>query len=101
MKIIDCEPDDWFLYEHKGKLLLEANCNHSFFGYIYTIELNPIELETYKKGGHEYISNLSHEIHDSAPAAIDSKSEFKGRNVQDTYSKLTDVAYKAWKENNE
>ena len=63
MRVVDHKEGQWFLYEDDQKLFIEANCNHSFLGYIYTIELNKEELEIYKQRGYEYLSALASDIH--------------------------------------
>ncbi len=52
MKVLDHEPQFWFLTEEGGSLFLDANCNHSFVGYSFMIELSPLEQTEYKTKGH-------------------------------------------------
>lgn len=98
MKVIDCENQLWFLFEHQGKLLLDCNCNHSAFGYSYMIELNAKELAAYKEGGHVYLSTLAHDIHESAPILEKSNSQYKGRDLSSVYSELSLEAVRAWRQ---
>ena len=39
MKVIDHEPQSWFLLEKDRAIFLDANCNHSFYGYTFTLQL--------------------------------------------------------------
>jgi len=54
MKVVDTERWAWFLFEHEGKLYIDANCSISAFGYSFMIELNDEECENYRKDGREY-----------------------------------------------
>ena len=97
MNVIDTEKQRWFLFEHENRLYLDANCNHSFVGYSYMIELNESELLCYKSEGKEYLNRLSYDIHYPAPIVKDSESAFKGRDVSQQFSLLVDESIKRWK----
>lgn len=97
MKVIDYQEQEWFLFEHDGKLYLDANCNHSFIGYSFMIELNEDERKLYKVGGHEYLSRLAYEIHYSAPIVVDSTSAFKGRDETKILGDLATEAVRIWR----
>ncbi|MEI8592899.1 hypothetical protein [Photobacterium sp. Hal280] len=97
MKVIDAEEQRWFLYEHENMLYLDANCNHSFLGYTYMIELNETELYLYHSEGREYLNRLSQDIHYSVPIVKGSQSEFKGRDVTKQFSTLAIEAIEKWR----
>lgn len=99
MKIIDQEPQFWFLFEHEEKLMLDVNCNHGAFGYSYMIILSSDEIENYKINGHNYINEIAREIQYSAPVAKGSKSIYKGRDVSKEYSETFVKTVKEWREN--
>ncbi|MEZ8827064.1 hypothetical protein AB6E04_22205 [Vibrio amylolyticus] len=97
MKVIDAEEQRWFLFEHQNILYLDANCEHSFLGYSYMIELNDTELNLYQSKGREYLNRLSHDIHYSVPIAKGSQSVFKGRDVTNQFSALAIEAIEKWR----
>ncbi|HAS8613913.1 TPA: hypothetical protein RQK39_004328 [Vibrio vulnificus] len=97
MRVIDTEDQRWFLFEHEDDLYLDANCNHSFLGYTYMIKLNETELNQYQSEGREYLNQLSHDIHYSAPIANGSHSVFKGRDVTKQFSTLALAAIEKWR----
>ncbi|MDH5433297.1 MAG: hypothetical protein OEY19_05085 [Gammaproteobacteria bacterium] len=100
MRVIDHEPHAWFFFEKGGVFFLDANCNHSAFGYSYMIELSPEETEKYKRGGREYLGKLAYDIHYSAPIVKGSNSIYKGRDVSKEYSEESMLAIKLWREAN-
>jgi hypothetical protein len=68
MRYVDHHPAAWFLVERDGVLLLDAR--YSYSGLIddsALVELDESELESYRTGGHDYLSELAHRIHDSGP----------------------------------
>ncbi len=97
MRVIDTEDQRWFLFEYRDKLYLDANCNHSFLGYTYMIELNESELHLYQLEGREYLNRLSHNIHYSAPIAKRSQSAYKGRDVTKQFSIHACEAIEKWR----
>ncbi len=97
MRVIDAEDQQWFLFEHEGKLYLDASCNHSFLDYTYMIELNENEVHRYQSQGREYLNRLSHDIHYSAPIVKGSQSAFKGRDVTKQFSTLASEAIEKWR----
>jgi hypothetical protein len=98
MRVIDSENWAWFLFEHESHFYLDANCNMSAFGYTYMIQLNDEERDAYKVGGHEYLSQLAHDIQYSVPIATDSHSKYKGRDVSERFSELATEAVRVWRE---
>lgn len=98
MKVIDQQEQHWFLFEHEGSLLFDCNCNHSFVGYSYMIELNSEETGSYKAEGRSYLSTLSSAIQNSAPILETSNSIYKGRDISEKYSDLSMEAVRAWQQ---
>jgi hypothetical protein len=97
MRVVDHEPQWWFLLEENGSLFLDANCNHSFVGYDFLLELNAEEHGVYKHEGREFINRLATEIQDSAPIVKGSTSRFKGRDLSRTYSHKVMKAVESWR----
>lgn len=96
MKILDHEPQFWLLAEEGGSLFLDANCNHSFVGYSFMIELSPQELTEYKTKGHGYLSWLAQDIQNTAPILAASNSPYKGRDVSEEYAGQLASAIENW-----
>lgn len=99
MRVIDHEPQWWFLLEEDGSLFLDANCNHSFVGYNFLLQLSPEEHRAYEHGGRGLISLLAAEIQDSAPIVKGSTSRFKGRDLSRTHSGKVEKAVENWRAN--
>lgn len=97
MKVVAFEPQWWFLLEQDGALFLDVNCNHSFLGYPYMIELDAGERRQYAARGREFIEQLAQGIQDSVPILADSKSPFAGRDVSKLYSGQVDAAVQDWR----
>lgn len=97
MRVIDHEPQWWFLLQEDGALFLDANCNHSFVGYDFLLQLNSEEQERYAREGRAFISHLATEIQDSAPIQTISTSRFKGRDLSKTYSDKVTRAIERWR----
>lgn len=96
MRVVDHEPQWWFLLEEEGSLFLDANCNHSAVGYDFLVELSAEERRAYEHGGREFISRLATEIQDTAPIVKGSTSRFKGRDMSRTYSDKVTKAVAKW-----
>ena len=96
MKILDHEPHFWYLADSEGHLFLDANCNHSFIGYSWMIQLSPEEASLFKSRGRDYLSELAQEIQDSAPIVAGTTSRFKGRDVTKTMNDKLLAAIEAW-----
>lgn len=97
MRVVDHEPQWWFLLEEDGSLFLDANCNHSFVGYDFLLELNADEHRAYKHEGREFISRLATEIQGSAPIVEGSTSRFKGRHLARAYTDKVTKAVQSWR----
>lgn len=98
MKVLDHEPQCWFLLEDDGDLYLDANCNHSFIGYDFLLRLNSEELAKYRAKGHAYLSWLADDIQNSAPILTVSKSLYKGRDLSGDFTEQVMAAVIAWRE---
>ena len=96
MKILDYEPQLWYLAESDDALFLDVNCNHSFLGYSWMIQLSAEEMNRFETRGREYLSELAQEIHHSAPIVAGSTSRFKGRDVTDAMNDEMLTAIEAW-----
>jgi hypothetical protein len=97
MKVLAASAHYWFLLEHEGRLYLDANCNHSAFGYTYMIELDEAETAGYQKRGVSYLDKLPNEIQNSAPVVRGSRS----RDVTAEYADLVTQAVNAWRSESE
>lgn len=97
MKVIDHEPYLWFFFERNDSFFLDVNCNHSFAGYFFMIELLPEELTNYKSEGHNYLNKLANDIQFTAPIVKDSKSTYKDRDVSSQYIEESLSAIKLWR----
>ena len=81
MRVLDHEPQRWFLLEDDGALFLDANCNHSFVGYDFLVQLSPDEALHFQEQGRDYLNWLADDIHNSAPILQLSHSIYKGRDL--------------------
>jgi hypothetical protein len=82
VKVIDHEPQLWFLLQDADKLLFDVGCEHGAVGYSVLIELTPTEAHSYENEGHDYLMGLSEAIQNSAPGVRGSLSPYKDRNIQ-------------------
>lgn len=98
MKVLDHEPQVWFLLEDEGSLYLDANCNHSFIGYSFLLRLNSEEAAQYKAKGRDYLSWLADDIQNSAPILAASKSRYKGRDLSGEHSERVMTAVREWRQ---
>lgn len=68
MRYVDHEPGAWFLVEQQGVLYLDARYSYSaMIDDSALIRLDESEMEGYRTGGHDYLSQLAKRIHNSAP----------------------------------
>ena len=98
MKVVDYEPQLWFLFEEDGEFFLDGNYNHSFIGYDFMIQLSLEEIAEYRTRGREFINWLVEDIQNSAPILKASNSRYKDRRVPDAVSKRALRAGKELKE---
>jgi hypothetical protein len=99
MRIVDYEPQWWFLYEENGALFLDGNYNHSFVGYDFMIQLNLEEVAQYRERGREFINWLAEDVQNSVPILKISESRYKERRVPEELSKRALAAHASWKPN--
>jgi len=92
MKIIDHEPQTWFLAEESGNLYLDVSCSQGAVGYSFAIELSAQELAEYKDQGRCYLNWLAEDIHNSVPGMINSGSKYKDRRIAREFSERLDDA---------
>ncbi len=68
MHYLDHESGTWFLLGHRGGVYLDARYSYSaLIDDSALIRLDDAELEAYRSGGHEYLTDLATRIHHSAP----------------------------------
>jgi len=99
MKVIDREPSLWFLLSDEDDLILDVYCNHSAFGYSWTLILQDHECESYHKKGREALSQLALQIQTSAPILKESASPFKDRMVSKKLEKQIEETIRLWNAN--
>ena|SRR5215472_16925725 len=87
MTVLDYEDYGWFLLSKEERLFLDVNCNHSFVGYSFLIELDEAEVRQYRQEGRDFIVRLADRVQHSGPGVRGSKSEFKNRGVENVYGK--------------
>ena len=98
MKVVDHEPQSWFLLEDAGALFLDGNYNHSFMGYDWMIRLHRDEVDQYRKRGREFISWLAEDVQNSVPILEASTSSYKTRRVPDELYNKASAAIAEWKQ---
>ncbi|MDO6387048.1 hypothetical protein [Uliginosibacterium sp. 31-12] len=96
MRVIDYEPQFWYLLTENEQLILNVSCEHSFVGYDFTLLLSEEETKKFKEGGKPYINSLAEAINYSAPIARGSSSEYKNRNSQSKYEEFILDAIEQW-----
>jgi len=97
MEVLDAKDYSWILLQKGESLYLDANCNHSAFGYTFMIELSAKEREQYAARGREYLDWLAHDIHYTAPIFKESRSIYRGRDVSEKYRDEMMAAVKKWR----
>lgn len=96
MKVIEHEPQLWFLLQDANSLILDVNCEHGAVGYDVLIELNANESSRYESNGRDYLTVLAGVINFSAPGARGSTSPYKERNIQHQRGEEVLAAIRAW-----
>ncbi len=96
MQVLDHEPYSWFLFEADGELYLDANCNHSAFGYSFMVRLTAAEARRYRDEGRGYLDWLAQDIHNGAPILSASTSPYKLRRASDDEQAQASAALRAW-----
>jgi hypothetical protein len=98
MKVVDHEPQRWFLLEDGGAHFRDGNYNHSFLGYAWMIQLSDQEMQQYRQRGREFITWLTEDIQNSVPILQISGSCYKTRRVPDDVYERASSAIEQWKE---
>lgn len=98
MRVIDHEPQSWFLLEDDGALYLDANCSHSFISYDFLLQLDESEAARYRREGRTYISWLAQDIQNSAPIVAASNSKYTGRDRSSEFSQRVTAAVQEWRQ---
>ncbi len=101
MRVLEHQPNAWFLLEDDCELILDVNCNHSFISYSFSMALNQSEHDQYAEAGVVYLTRLADSINDSAPIAVASDSIYKPRKLDDSYSNKITAAITKWRESRE
>lgn len=81
MELVSEKQWAWHLFRDDNRFFLKTNCSAGPLGYSWTIELSQAEFKQYARQGEEFISQLADAIHNSAPAARETKSPYKARAV--------------------
>jgi hypothetical protein len=97
MKVLDHEPQRWFLLEAPQGLLLDANCSHSFISYDVLILLTAEETAAFRQVGRDYLNALSEDIHNSVPILEASTSAYKVRRLSCALEAEATEAIMAWR----
>jgi hypothetical protein len=66
MKVIDFEPQSWFLLTDGTEFFLDVNCNYFFVGFSKLILLDEAESAQYKSKGKLYIDDLAADVQNRA-----------------------------------
>lgn len=96
MKILDHEPQQWFLALDGDAVLLDVNCSHGAVDYDFQIELNEAEMAAYAKGGHTYLNSLAESIHYSAPGVTGNSSPYKSRKLEAAKAAKMQASILSW-----
>jgi len=97
MRVIDSEPQSWYLLEHEGDLFVDGNYDYSFVGYEFLLKLNEEERARFEKEGRSFIDHLTTTVHETVPIARGSVSPYVGRSLSDVYGDQVVAAVQAWK----
>lgn len=77
-------------------MYLDVNCNHSFAGYSFTIQLNSDEAAKYRRKGRAYLDELAQAIQYSAPGVLGSRSIYKDRLAPSDVTAQINDAIRLW-----
>ncbi len=101
MRVIDHEPQFWFLFEDENeRLILDVNCEYSFVSYDFMMFLSAEEISDYKKEGRSFLEKLANDINSSVPIAKISQSKYKERKISNESSEEILEAIHRWREEN-
>lgn len=94
--VLEYGPQAWYLLRDGQQLYLDVNCNYSFVGYSFTMELNSDEAAKYRLHGIAYLDKLAQGVQQSSPCGIGSASSYKPRLVRSHVSEAATIAIKKW-----
>ncbi|MGA4081093.1 hypothetical protein ACI2VA_04250 [Ralstonia nicotianae] len=97
MEVLDYGPQAWYLLRDEQELYLDVNCNHSFVGYSFTMQLNREEAAKYQRHGRAYLDQLAQAVQYSAPGVSASQSIYKDRLVEPEVSARANDAIRLWR----
>ncbi len=86
MKVVDFEPQIWFLLADKEEYFLDVNCSHSAFGFSRLIKLNDSEIIEFKNKGKAFIHQFANDIQYYA------LTKYTTRHISDETSQLVHEA---------
>ena len=92
MKVLDHEPQAWFLFGADQALLLDVNCSHGPAGYTVLIRLHPEEASEYSQKGHAYLSQLAQAVQDAGPGSV-----YQQRDLSASYAQASLAAVHEWR----
>jgi hypothetical protein len=92
LRVLDHEPQFWFLLQDSGALFLDVACSHGAVGYGFLMELNEEEVREYKADGHPYLCRLAEAINYSAPGVRGNSSPYKERNILRSHADAVSAA---------
>jgi hypothetical protein len=98
MRVVDSEPQAWFLLEHEGDLYVDGNYDYSFVGYEFLLKLNRDERACFESEGRAFVDGLTRKIQDSAPNARGSASPYAGRNLANILGEQVLDAVQTWRD---
>ena len=96
IEVLEYGPQAWYLLSDGDRLYLDVNCNHSFVGYSFTMQLNLEEVAEYRRRRRAYIDELAHAIQRSAPGISGTGSIYKERLVAAEVSAEVNDAIRVW-----
>ncbi|OZC02912.1 hypothetical protein [Rubricoccus marinus] len=97
MRVIDHEPQSWFLLEADGEFYLDGRYSNSFVDYSFPMRLDAEEREAYERDGHGAVQRLYECVQYTAPGVAASRSPYVGRKVEPAVSEQMHRAIMAWK----
>ena len=96
MKVLDHEPQGWYLLKDEQGLYLDVNCNHSFAGYSFMMRLDFDEAKKYLRQGRHYLNQLAQAVQKSAPGVAGNQSPYKDRMAPSEVNDKANEAIRQW-----